>query len=96
MENSADPDQTPHFAASDLGLDCKQMHICPNAWGCYGNVFKILLYVWKTVQTLIRRRILRRLIWVLTVSKCIFAPMLGVVTGMCLKYCYMYGKQCRP
>ena len=66
MGNSAD-----HSAASDLGMDCLQMPICPNAWGyydnvclkyCYmygyyGNVFKILLYVWETVQTLIRRRI---------------------------------------
>ena len=39
MENSADPNQTPHSAASDLGLDCLQMHICPNAWGYYGNVY---------------------------------------------------------
>ena len=77
MENSADPDQAPHFAASDLGLACLQMPICPNAWGYYGNVFKILLYLWKTVQSLIS-------VW--TVGKCIFAPMLWVITVM---YTYM-------
>ena len=27
---SVDPDQMPHSAASDLGLHCLQMPICPN------------------------------------------------------------------
>ena len=30
MENSADPDQTPRSAASDLGLHCLLRHVCPN------------------------------------------------------------------
>ena len=30
MTISADPDQMPHFAASDLGLQCLQRPICPN------------------------------------------------------------------
>ena len=30
MANSVDPDQMPHYAASDLGLHCLQRPICPN------------------------------------------------------------------
>ena len=30
MANRVDPDQTPHYAASDLGLHSLQRHICPN------------------------------------------------------------------
>ena len=29
--NSVDPDQTPRFAASDLGLQCLHMRICSDA-----------------------------------------------------------------
>ena len=30
MANSVDPDQMPHSAASNLGLQCMQRPICPN------------------------------------------------------------------
>ena len=30
--NSADPDQTLHSAASDLGLHCLLKNVCPNTW----------------------------------------------------------------
>ena len=33
MANSVDPDQTPHSAASDQGLHCLLMPICPNTLG---------------------------------------------------------------
>ena len=35
IANSVDPDQTPHSAASDLGLYCLQRPICPNTLGYY-------------------------------------------------------------
>ena len=36
MAKSADPDQTPRSAASDLGLHSLLRHICPNIQGKYG------------------------------------------------------------
>ena len=33
MANSEDPDQTPHFAASDLGLHCLLMSLYPHIKG---------------------------------------------------------------
>ena len=30
-----DPDQTPHYAASDLGLHCLLKHVCPNTLDKY-------------------------------------------------------------
>ena len=36
MANSVDPDQMPHFAASDLGLLCLLGSACPNTLGLYG------------------------------------------------------------
>ena len=36
MANSADPDQMPHSAASDLGLQCLLKSVCPNTLGKYG------------------------------------------------------------
>ena len=48
------------------------------------DVSKILLYVWQTVLTLIRRRILRRLIWVYTVCKGLSVPIPRVI--MVLKF----------
>ena len=35
MANSVDPDQMLHSAASDLGLHCLQMPLCPNTYGYY-------------------------------------------------------------
>ena len=32
MVNSVDPDQTPHIAASDLGLHCLLRHVCQNIY----------------------------------------------------------------
>ena len=43
MANSVDPDQTPHFAASDLGLYYLQRPIII-LW-----MSKIFLYVWQIV-----------------------------------------------
>ena len=37
MANSVYPDQTPHFAASDLGLHCLLKPVCPNIEDKYGN-----------------------------------------------------------
>ena len=36
VANSADPDQTPHFAASDQDLHCLLLSVCPNANSKYG------------------------------------------------------------
>ena len=41
MTNSADPDQMPHFAASDLGLHCLLRPVCPNTSGYYGIKYYI-------------------------------------------------------
>ena len=52
MANSVDPDQTPRFAASDLGLQCLLMSICPNIYGKYASLvcYKaiILLFGFRT------------------------------------------------
>ena len=36
MANSVDPDETPHSAASHLGLNCLLRPVCPNTYGQYG------------------------------------------------------------
>ena len=36
MANSVDPDETPHSAASHLGLNCLLRPVCPNTYGKYG------------------------------------------------------------
>ena len=53
MANSVDPDETPHSAASHLGLLCLLRPVCPNTYGKYGN--PVLMYCirhffnWNTV-----------------------------------------------
>ena len=58
MANSVDPDQTPHSAASHLGLHCLLRPVCQNTYvntvhcktfcdlhmpvGCYGSLYKTL------------------------------------------------------
>ena len=37
VANSVDPDETPHSAASHLGLYCLLRHVCPNIYGKYGK-----------------------------------------------------------
>ena len=37
MANSVDPDETPRFVASHLGLHCLLRLVCPNTYGKYGN-----------------------------------------------------------
>ena len=39
MANSVDPDETPHPAASHLGLYCLLRPVCPNIYGKYGKGF---------------------------------------------------------
>ena len=39
MANSVDTDETPHSAASHLGLYCLLRPVCPNTYGKYGNVY---------------------------------------------------------
>ena len=39
MANSVDPDQMPHFAASDLNLHCLLRSVCPKTW-CYYSKYK--------------------------------------------------------
>ena len=41
---------------------------------------RILLFVWQTVKTLIRRRVRRRLIWVYTICKGLSVPILRGIT----------------
>ena len=36
VTNSVDPDETPHSAASYLGLNCLLRPDCPNTYGKYG------------------------------------------------------------
>ena len=36
VANSVDPDETPHSAASHLGLYCLLRPVCPNIYGKYG------------------------------------------------------------
>ena len=38
MANSVDPDETPRFAASHLGLHCLLSPVCPNTYGRYANI----------------------------------------------------------
>ena len=42
--NSEDPDQTPHSAASDLGLHCLPNTLLRVSWLQWANV--ITLYIW--------------------------------------------------
>ena len=42
MANSVDPDQMPHFVASDLGLHCLPRPICPNTLSECGSLFVCL------------------------------------------------------
>ena len=35
VANSVDPDETPHSAASHLGLNCLLRPVCPNTYGKY-------------------------------------------------------------
>ena len=37
VANSVDPDETPHSAASHLGLYCLLRPVCPNTYGKYGK-----------------------------------------------------------
>ena len=37
VANSIDPDETPHSAASHLGLYCLLRPVCPNTYGKYGS-----------------------------------------------------------
>ena len=39
VANSVDPDETPHSAASHLGLNCLLRPVCPNTYGKYGSLF---------------------------------------------------------
>ena len=43
MANSVDPDKMPYFAASHLSLHGLLRPVCPNAYGKYGNVSKLIL-----------------------------------------------------
>ena len=38
MANSVDPDETPHSAASHLGLQCLLKPVSPNTYGKYSKV----------------------------------------------------------
>ena len=40
MANNVDPDQTPHSAASDLGLHCLPRSVYLNIYSKYGNFIK--------------------------------------------------------
>ena len=40
VANSVDSDQTPHSAASDLGLHCLLRHVSPNTYSKYDNMIK--------------------------------------------------------
>ena len=35
VAHSVGPDETPHSAASHLGLHCLRMPVCPNTYGKY-------------------------------------------------------------
>ena len=37
VANSVDPDETPRFVASHLGLYCLLRPVCPNIYGKYGK-----------------------------------------------------------
>ena len=51
----------------------------------YLLMWEKLLYEWQTVQTLVRRRVLRRLIWVHTVCTCLSFRILRVRTDILMK-----------
>ena len=50
MTNSVDPDQMPHYAASDLDLHCFQSLICASTWGYYGTHNMFLLENEKNIR----------------------------------------------
>ena len=39
VANNVDPDDTPRFAASHLGLHCLLRPVCPNTYDKYGTLF---------------------------------------------------------
>ena len=41
VANSVDPDETPHDAASHLGLHCLLRSVCPNTYGKYDSYTQI-------------------------------------------------------
>ena len=43
MANSVDPDETPHSAASHLGLYCLLRPVCPNTYGKYGTTVYVVV-----------------------------------------------------
>ena len=57
MANMVDPDQTPYFAASDLGLNCLLRRVSPNTkskldiyfWNKYGKNLLVQIFRVNTV-----------------------------------------------
>ena len=51
--HSVEPDQIPHYAASDLGLQCLQKPICPNTIGIkHGfSCINICQVPWEVLKT---------------------------------------------
>ena len=62
------------------------LYSSPNIWNSLlpVDVSRILLYVWQTEKTLVRRRVPRRLIWVYIVCKGLSVPKLRVITVACV------------
>ena len=52
VANSVDPDQMPHFAASDLGQHCLLRPVCPNTKVYLGNKSTNLQVAHKSLQYL--------------------------------------------
>ena len=58
MANSVDPDQMPHFVASDLGLYCLQRHICSNT-----GMARLLVYPFLDSQETAEGKYDQRILW---------------------------------
>ena len=54
MANSVDPDQTPHYAASDKGLHCLQRPVCSKTLGLLRVYKGLYVPILKVITVLIR------------------------------------------
>ena len=57
MANRVEHDETPHSAASHLGLHCLLRPVCPNTYGVYGTRVKQLLCLYGNIATLVNQNI---------------------------------------
>ena len=48
-QGSVDPDETPHPAASHLGLHCLLRPACPNTYSIYDKIYHTCAKIWRNI-----------------------------------------------